>query len=220
MAGGIGRFAAGRKKPSQQQQKDASANDGGGGGGEQPNVNNNNGATANVNNNTADSTNNNTSNNMEVEHPSTAFNSFNSINDVDRPATSGSHGFSAINNMMFGGVNDNEDDGMMMMDDNNGVDNFDLDNNTAAASEFGQGFSQSFDPMAAAEAAFQDFGGFNTSTATATDNNNIGEEGKGDEQQPVVEGVDKNNGNGEFVCTVVDVYTSCSCCLVCVNYYV
>ena len=195
MAGGIGRFAAGRKKPSQQQQNDASTNDGGGGGDEQqPNVNNNNGATANVNNNTTDPTNptnNNTNNNnMEVERPSTAFNSFNNINNADRPATSGSHGFSAINNMMFGGVNDNED-GVMMMDDNNGVDNFGLDNSTAAATEFGQGFSQSFDPMAAAEAAFQDFGGFNT---TATDDNNVGEEGTGDEQQPVVGGMGVNTG--------------------------
>jgi len=201
MAGGIGRFAAGRKKPAQQQQIDASANnDVGGGEQQQPNVNNNNGATANVNNNTADSTNNNTNNNMEVDRPSTAFNSFNNINnaDADRPATSGSHGFSAINNMMFGGVNDNDDNGMMMMDDNNGVGNFGLDNDTTAAAEFGQGFSQSFDPMAAAEAAFQDFGGFNT---TATENNNVGEEGTGDGQQPM-EGVGENNGNGGFLLIV------------------
>ena len=198
MAGGIGRFAAGRKKPAQQQQTDAnnaSANNDGGGGEQQPNVNNNNGTTANVNN-TADPTNNNTNTSMEVERTSTAFNSFNSINDADRPATSGSHGFSAINNMMFGGVNDNDDDGMMM-NDNNGVGNFDLDNNTAAATEFGQGFSQSFDPMAAAEAAFQDFGGFNT----ATENNN-GVEGKGDEQQPIVEGMGEN-GNGEHLLIVL-----------------
>ena len=191
MAGGIGRFAAGRKKPAQQQQQnDASTKDGGGGGEQQPNVNNNNGTTANVNN-TADPTNNNTNTSMEVERTSTAFNSFNSINnaDADRPATSGSHGFSAINNMMFGGVNDN-DDGVMMMDDNNGVDNFGLDNSTAAATEFGHGFSQSFDPMAAAEAAFQDFGGFNT---TATDDNNVGEEGTGDGQQPM-EGMMEKHG--------------------------
>ena len=188
MAGGIGRFAAGRKKPAQQQ-KEASANNDGGGGEQQPNVNNNNGATAN--DNTADQTNNTDNNNMEVERPSTAFKSFNSINDADRPATSGSHSFSAVNNM-FGGVNDNDDNGMMMMDDNNGVGNFGLDNNLTAT-EFGQGFSQSFDPMAAAEAAFQDFGGFNT-----TDNNS-GAEGKGDEQQPMMEGVDENNGNGEYL---------------------
>ena len=84
------------------------------------------------------------------------------------------------------------------MDDNAGVGNFGLDNNTAGATEFGQGFSQSFDPMAAAEAAFQDFGGFNT---TDNDNNNR-VEGKGDEQQPFVEGVDTNNGNGEFLLIV------------------
>ena len=203
MAGGIGRFAAGRKKPAQQQQNAGNDDGGGGGGGggeQQPNVNNNNnGATANVNNNTAAQTNNKTNNNnMEVERPSTAFNSFNSINDADRPATSGSHGFSAINNMMFGGVNDNDNDGMMMMDDNNGVGNFELDNNTAAVTEFGQGFSQSFDPMAAAEAAFQDFGGFNT---TASDDNNIGVEGKGDEHQPIVEGMGEN-GNGELLLIV------------------
>ena len=46
----------------------------------------------------------------------------------------------------------------------NGVGNFGLDNDTTAATDFGQGFSLSFDPMAAAEAAFQDFGGFNTTT--------------------------------------------------------
>ena len=197
MAGGIGRFAAGRKKPAQQQQKDASANDGGGGE-QQPNVNINNGATANNNNNntTEPTTNNNTSNIMEVERPSTAFNSFNNINDADRPATSGSHGFSAINNMMFGGVNDNDNDGgMMMMNDSNVVGNFGLDNSTT---ELGQGFSQSFDPMAAAEAAFQDFGGFNT---TASDDNNIGVEGKGDEHQPIVEGMGEN-GNGELLLIV------------------
>ena len=196
MAGGIGRFAAGRKKPAQQQKNNAaSANDDGGGGEQQPNINNNS-TTANVNN-TTDSTNNNTNNNMEVDRPSTAFNSFNSINDADRPATSGSHGFSAINNM-FGGVNDNDDNGMMMMDDTNGVGNFGLDNNTAAATEFGQGFSQSFDPMAAAEAAFQDFGGFNTTENNNT-NNDVGVEGGEDEQQPTVEGMGDNNGNGEYL---------------------
>jgi len=214
MAGGIGRFAAGRKKPVQQQQNVAntSGNDDGGGGEQQPNVNNNNGTTAN--NNTAASTNNNTNNNMEVDRPSTAFNSFNSINEADRPATSGSHGFSAINNMMFGGVNDNDDNGMIMMDDNNGVDNFGLDN---SATEFGQGFSQSFDPMVAAEAAFQDFGGFNTTDDD--NNNNNGAEGKGDDQQPIVEGMKSNGELLLIVRTVVGVYTSCSCCLVCVNYY-
>jgi len=220
MAGGIGRFAAGRKKPAQQQQTDASANNDGGGE-QQPN-NVKNGATANVNNNNTPTNNNTTNdNNMEEERPSTAFNSFNSINNAyaDRPATSGSHGFSAINNMLFGGVNDNDDDGMMMMDDNNGVDNFDLDNNTTAAgTEFGQGFSQSFDPMAAAEAAFQDFGGFNTTDDD--NNNNNGAEGKGDDQQPIVEGMKSNGELLLIVRTVVDVYTSCSCCLVCVNYYV
>jgi len=106
----------------------------------------------------ADQNNNTTNNNMGEERPSMAFNSFSDVND--RQATSGSHGFSAIN--MFGGVNDNADS-MMMMDDVNGVGNFGSVNDTTAT-EFGQGFSQSFDPMAAAEAAFQDFGGFNTTT--------------------------------------------------------
>ena len=48
----------------------------------------------------------------------------------------------------------------------NGVGNFGLDNDTTSATEI----SLSFDPMAAAEAAFhQDFGGFNTTTDNPSD---------------------------------------------------
>ena len=100
--GGIGRFAN-RKKQLSQQDAAPSAAAASGGKNQQPNVSvatasNNENASAVVdgNNTTATDT-----TEMEIERPSTAFNSFN-----DRPATSGSHGFSSIGNMF--GVGDQE----------------------------------------------------------------------------------------------------------------
>ena len=177
--GGIGRFARKKQQLSQQQSADAAPLDtaetsgDGGGGVQQPNnENNNNIATSATGNEQHPTSNNNDAPNtteMEVERPATAFNSFG--NDSDRPATSGSHGFSTIGNMF--GNNDENDDNINGMNLDDGNNNF----FTASPTE---GMDIGFDVGGQDNGVFQGFGGFGGG----------GEEEE--QQQPIVD------SNGEY----------------------
>ena len=174
--GGIGRFAR-KKQQLSQQSADAAPADtaatSGDGGGQQPNNdNNNNVATSATDNEQPPTSNNNDAPNtteMEVERPATAFNSFG--NDSDRPATSGSHGFSAIGNMF--GNNDDDDDNI------DGMNLDDCNNNFFTASPT-EGMDIGFDVGGEDNGVFQGFGGFGGG----------GEEEE--QQQPIVD------SNGEY----------------------
>jgi len=173
--GGIGRFA--RKKQQLSQQSDAAPLDtaatsgDGGGGGQQPNNDNNNNIATSATDNEQPPSGNDAPNTteMEVERPATAFNSFG--NDSDRPATSGSHGFSAIGNMF--GNNDNDDDNI------NGMNLDDGNNNFFSASPT-EGMDIGFDVGGQDNGVFQGFGGFG------------GDGEEEEQQQPIVD------SNGEY----------------------
>ena len=176
--GGIGRFA--RKKQQLSQQSDAAPLDtaetsgDGGGDGQQPNNDNNNNVATSATDNEqppTTSSNNDAPNTteMEVERPATAFNSFG--NDSDRPATSGSHGFSAIGNMF--GNNDDDDDNINGMNLDDGNNNF----FTASPTE---GMDIGFDVGGQDNGVFQGFGGFG------------GDGEEEEQQQPIVD------SNGEY----------------------